>query len=86
MIALGGIELMTTRMSGSEEALATMTCERLAARKAPHLLVGGYGMGFPLRAALGRLGPAARVTGAELISGIFDWARGPTAGLTADCP
>ncbi len=85
MIALGGNELMTTRMSGSEEALATMTCARLSARKAPHLLVGGYGMGFTLRAALGVLGPAARVTVVELIPEIIDWARGPMADLTADC-
>ncbi len=85
MIALGGNELMTTRMSGSEEALATMTCSRLAGHMAPHLLVGGYGMGFTLRAALGALGSAARVTVVELIPEIIDWARGPMADLTGDC-
>ena len=51
MIVLDRNELMNSRMSGSEEALATMTCERLGVRKAPHILIGGYGMGFTLRAA-----------------------------------
>ncbi len=85
MIVLGGNELMSSRMSGSEEALALMTCERLRGRNAPHLLIGGYGMGFTLRAALGALGPQARATVAELVPEIFDWARGPMAALTAGC-
>ena len=59
MIVLERNELMNSRMSGSEEALATMTCERLGGRIAPHLLIGGYGMGFTLRAVLGVLGAGA---------------------------
>jgi spermidine synthase len=85
MIVLDRNELMNSRMSGSEEALAIMTCERLGGRKAPHLLIGGYGMGFTLRAALGALGKDARVTVAELVPKIIDWARGPMAALTAGC-
>jgi spermidine synthase len=72
-------------MSGSEEALANMTCERLKSREAPHLLIGGYGMGFTLRAALGVLDAKARVTVAELVPQILDWARGPMAELTGGC-
>lgn len=82
MIVLDRNELMNSRMSGSEELLATMTIERLA-MAAPHVLIGGYGMGFTLRAALARLGPKARVTVAELVPEIVDWARGPMAALTA---
>ena len=41
---LGQNELMSSRLSGSEEALATLTCRRLEAVKAPHLLIGGLGM------------------------------------------
>ena len=82
MIVLDRNELMNSRMSGSEEALATLTCERLKGRKAPHLLIGGYGMGFTLRAALASLGPDARVTVAELVPGIIDWARNEMAALT----
>ena len=85
MIVLDRNELMNSRMSGSEEALATMTLDRLAGRKNMHLLVGGYGMGFTLRAALARLDPGARVTVAELVPEIIDWARGPMAELAAGC-
>ena len=85
MITLDRNELMNSRMSGSEEALATMTAERLAGRKEQHWLVGGYGMGFTLRAALAMLGPDARLTVAELVPKIVEWARGPMAGLTGGC-
>ena len=83
MIALGGNELMSSRMSGSEVALAEMSCDRLHGGAAPHLLIGGYGMGFTLRAALARLGPDARIMVAELVPDIIDWARGPMAALAA---
>lgn len=85
MIVLDRNELMSTRMSGSEEALANLTCERLAGRAAPALLIGGYGMGFTLRAALAALGPKAVLTVAELVPEILAWARGPMAELTAAC-
>ncbi len=89
IIAIDRNELMNTRMCGSEQALATMTVARLGAlsgqRQAPHLLIGGYGMGFTLRAALGVLGKDASVTVAELVPEIIDWARGPMAEVTAGC-
>ncbi len=85
MIVLDRNELMSTRMRGSEEALATMSVERLEGIAAPHLLIGGYGMGFTLRAALGVLGPKARVTVAELVPEIIAWAKGPMAELTGNC-
>lgn len=85
MIVLDRNELMSSRMSGSEEALATMTCGRLHDRKAPHILIGGYGMGFTLRAALDQLDAGARVTVAELVPAIIEWARGPMATLAAGC-
>ena len=80
-IMLGTIELMNSRLSGSEEALANLTCEVLAAKPAPRLLIGGLGMGFTLRAALAALGPDARVTVAELVPAVAEWARGPMAHL-----
>lgn len=85
MIVLDRNELMNSRMSGSEEALATMTLDRLSGRKNLHLLIGGYGMGFTLRAALARLDKSARVTVAELVPEIIEWARGPMAELAAGC-
>ena len=85
MIVMGHNELMSTRMRGSEEALATMTLDRLKGKSAPRLLIGGYGMGFTLRAALARLGPQGRVTVAELVPEIIAWARGPMAEVAAGC-
>ena len=85
IIAIDRNELMSSRMSGSEEALATMTCDRLRSAKAASLLIGGYGMGFTLRAALATLGPDAKIVVAELVPGIIDWARGPMAELAAGC-
>ncbi len=85
MIVLDRNELMSSRMSGSEEALAAMACARIVGRKAPHILVGGYGMGFTLRALLTKLGADARITVAELVPEIIDWARGPMRALAADC-
>src|SRR3990170_1757990 len=81
---LGQNELMSSRLSGSEEALATLACRRLAAVKAPHLLIGGLGMGFTLRAALAVLGPKARIMVAELVPAVVAWARGPMAELFGD--
>jgi spermidine synthase len=85
MICLERNELMSSRMAGSEEALAVMAAERLAGRKAPHILIGGYGMGFTLRAALKALGRDARITVAEIVPEIIDWARGPMVDLMAGC-
>ncbi|NIJ08405.1 spermidine synthase [Sphingomonas vulcanisoli] len=85
MILLERNELMSTRMKGSEVALGVETCRRLGPRRAPRVLIGGYGMGFTLRAVLGELGPDAQVVVAELVPGIIAWARGPMAALADGC-
>jgi spermidine synthase len=84
-IMSGAIELMNSRLSGSEEALATLAGARLADNPAPKILIGGFGMGFTLRAALSSFGPGAEVTVAELVPAVLAWARGPMAHLTGDC-
>jgi spermidine synthase len=81
---LGSNELMSSRLSGSEEALATLACKRIEATRAPHLLIGGLGMGFTLRAALAVLGPKARITVAELVPAVIAWAKGPMADIFGD--
>jgi spermidine synthase len=81
---LGPNELMNSRLSGSEEALATLTCRRIETVRRPHLLIGGLGMGFTLRAALAVLGAEARVTVAELVPAVIAWARGPMADVFGD--
>jgi spermidine synthase len=83
-IRLGRTELMNSRLSGSEKALATRTCLRIRDRRAPQILIGGLGMGFTLRAALAELGDDARVVVAELAPAIVKWARGPLAGIFDD--
>ena len=85
MIVLGHNELMSTRKWGSEEALATMAFERIRGARRPSFLIGGYGMGFTLRAALKVLPDDADVTVVELVPQIVEWARGPMAELTAGC-
>ena len=83
-IMLGSNELMNSRLSGSEEALATLAIAKLST-SAPRVLIGGLGMGFTLRAALGVLGPQARVTVAELVPAVIRWARGPMAAIYDGC-
>jgi spermidine synthase len=83
-IMLGQNELMNSRLSGSEQALATIACERIQRRKTPRILIGGLGMGFTLRAALAALGPDARIVVAELVPAVVAWARGPMAEVFGD--
>jgi len=82
-------ELMGSRMHGSEEALAQLTCTRIASRPAPHVLFGGLGLGFTLAAALRHLGADATVTVAELVPAVVQWNRtvlGHHAGHPLDDP
>ena len=81
---LGQNELMNSRLIGSEQALATLACKRIEAIKRPHLLIGGLGMGFTLRAALAVLGSEARIMVAELVPAVIAWAHGPMAGIFGD--
>jgi spermidine synthase len=78
-IMLGNNELMNSRLSGSEAALARLSCDRIRSNEQPQILIGGLGMGFTLRAALAELGPEARITVAELVPAVVAWARGPMA-------
>ncbi len=78
-----GTELMSSRVGGSEEALARLGCAGLAEAARPRVLIGGLGMGFTLRAALGLLGPDATVVVAELVPAVVAWGRGPLADIHA---
>lgn len=81
VILAGGKSLMSSRMHGSEEALASLACEGLRTRPRPSVLIGGLGMGFTLRATLDQLPAAASVVVAELIPAVVDWNRGPLGPL-----
>jgi spermidine synthase len=78
-ILLGPNELMNSRLSGSEEALAKLTCAKLVSQPNPRLLIGGLGMGFTLRAALAELGSDAEIVVAEIVPAVVAWANGPMA-------
>ena len=82
-IMLGANELMNSRLSGSEEALARLSCAKVRSRRQPKMLIGGLGMGFTLRAALAELSQDAAVVVAELVPAVVGWARGPMAELFA---
>jgi spermidine synthase len=84
-IMAGATELMNSRLSGSEEALARLSCDRIRDRKKPKILIGGLGMGFTLRAALAETGEAAEITVAELVPAVVSWARGPLTPVYAGC-
>lgn len=81
VILASGKSLMSSRMHGSEEALATIGCRRLRSVDAPSVLVGGLGMGFTLRATLDLLPSDACVVVAELVPAVVEWHRGPLGPL-----
>jgi spermidine synthase len=83
VIMAGTNPLMNSRMSGSEEELARLSWGRIAGRSNAHILIGGLGMGFTLRAALAVVPADARVTVAEIVPEIVGWARGPLAPIFA---
>jgi spermidine synthase len=85
VILADGKSLMSSRMHGSEEALATTGCRRARLRERPSVLVGGLGMGFTLRATLDVLPPEATVVVAELLPAVVEWNREALAPL-ADHP
>ena len=83
VILASGKPLMSSRMHGSEEALASFGCRDARLRDEPCVLVGGLGMGFTWRATLDVLPPAATVVVAELVPAVVEWNRGalgPLAG------
>lgn len=81
IILANGKSLMSSRMHGSEEALATFACRRARTLEQPCVLIGGLGMGFTLRATLDFLPPDAVVVVAELVPAVVEWNRGPLGPL-----
>jgi spermidine synthase len=80
LLADGAI-LMSSRMHGSEEALARFGCERARRLERPSALIGGLGMGFTLRATLDLLPAGASIVLAELLPAVVEWNRGPLGPL-----
>jgi spermidine synthase len=84
LILIDGSVLMSSRMHGSEEALATFGCERARTLLRPSVLIGGLGMGFTLRATLDLLPADATVVVAELVPTVVEWNRGPLGPLAKE--
>lgn len=80
-IRLDRHELMNSRMHGSEDALAELTCAKIADRPRPCILIGGLGMGYTTAAALRRLKTDGQLVVAELVPAVVKWNRGPLADL-----
>ncbi len=74
-IRVGNVEVMNSRMHGSEDALAQIACEEIQNDPGLRVLIGGLGMGFTLRAALDCLPDDAKVIVAELIPEVVKWNR-----------
>ena len=81
IIRANGQNLMSSRMHGSEDALAVLGCHRARTLPRPQALVGGLGMGFTLRAALDILPQSAVILVAELAPAVVEWNRGPLGAL-----
>lgn len=81
IMLVGGAVLMSSRMHGSEEALASLACERVRRLARPSVLIGGLGMGFTLRATLDLLPEDARVLVTELVPAVVEWNGGPLGPL-----
>ena len=82
MISIAGRVLMSSIIHRSESLIAELGCKHARGLTAPRVLIGGYGLGFTLRAALDALPKNARVTVAELNPVVVAWARGPLLELT----
>ncbi len=72
-IRISGTELMNSRLHASEEALASLTCRRIAKNSDRKILIGGLGMGYTLAAALKQSGPDTCITLSELIPSVVEW-------------
>jgi spermidine synthase len=81
-IRVGAYELMNNRVHGSEDALASIVCERLGDRTRARVLIGGLGMGFTLAGVLKDLGDASEIVVAELVPAVVTWNRGPLGAFT----
>jgi spermidine synthase len=81
--------LMSSRVHGSEDALADAGCAGLRDRRRARVLVGGLGLGYTLRACLDRLASDAEIVVCELIPAIVAWNRelvGDLAGRPLEDP
>lgn len=88
-IRTAGTELMNSRLHGSEDALAELTCSRIKRKSGLRILIGGLGMGYTLAAALEQSEPDTLIAVSELIPAVVRWNREHLrhlAGMPLDDP
>lgn len=72
-LMLGGVQLMATNTSASEQLMADLSCLNLPPKA--RVLIGGLGFGFTLKRVLELCPPDAVVEVAELLPIIVEWNR-----------
>ncbi len=70
---VGGVQLMSTTASSSEQQMAELACANMPMK--PRILIGGLGFGYTLRRVLELCPPDAIVDVAELLQEVIDWNR-----------
>ncbi len=88
-IRTAGVELMNSRLHGSEDPLSELTCSRIKRKAGLLILIGGLGMGYTLAAALEQSEIDTLITVSELIPAVVRWNREHLrhlAGMPLDDP
>ena len=83
-IQADNLELMNSRIFASEQALATLACQKLTDPSEARVLIGGLGMGYTLKSALDELGETAEVLVMELVPDVVRWNQGLLAHLAGN--
>lgn len=84
LIRADGYDLMSSDDAESASALGELGCAHVDPARPARVLVGGLGMGFTARAALGRVGREGRVEVVELVPAVATWNQVELAGLARD--
>ena len=79
VVRAAGLVLMSSRVHGSEETLVKYALERVKGPR--HVLLGGLGLGFTLRAALELLPESVPIHVVELVPELITWNRTHLADL-----
>jgi len=72
-IFVDGVLLMSSRYHETEEALGRLGCAHIASTPEASVLIGGFGMGYTLRATLDSVPKDARITVAEIVEDVVAW-------------
>lgn len=86
-LKVGGVQLMSTTASSSEQQMAEIACATFSTK--PRILIGGLGFGYTLRRVVELSPPDACIDVAELLPEVVAWNRDhlkAVNGLLVDDP